>query len=439
MHVLLISANTERINIPTLPLGLAQVAAATEQAGHEVLLLNLMLEEDASGAIERATGSSRPGLIGISVRNIDDQTMEAPRFLLEPVREVVRVCREQCPNAPIIVGGAGYSIFPEAALAYLDGDVGVRGEGEAVFPAVVSRVERGEDVRDLPGVYLPVSRGLKSCATNGSMSCATNDPVSTTRAAPAFERELDLFPFPDPARWLALAPPDSWVPVQSRRGCPLDCSYCSTASIEGRRVRRRSPRLVARELARARAAGFRRFYFVDNTFNLPESHARRLCDEIARLDLDIEWRCIIYPRALSTDLVRAMQRAGCVETSVGFESGNDTMLRALNKRFDTAAVRVTCARLADHAIRRDGFLLLGGPGETKQSIDESVAFADSLRLETLKITLGIRIYPGTPLHRTALAEGVVSPDDDLLFPRFYLARGLEGVSAGMESRGVWQG
>jgi radical SAM superfamily enzyme YgiQ (UPF0313 family) len=410
VRVLLISANTERINIPVLPLGLAQVAAATEQAGHDVSLLNLMLEEDAGGAVERAIHACRPGVIGISVRNIDDQNMQAPRFLLDPVRQVVRACRTRCADVPIIVGGAGYSIFPEAALAWLGADAGVCGEGEAVFPALVSRVERGESAGSLPGVRTAARRG-EPCA-------------ALARSADRF-LDLDAFPFPDPSHWLSSAPADSWVPVQSRRGCPLDCSYCSTSLIEGRHVRRRSPRLVARELARARAAGFRRFYFVDNTFNLPDSYARRLCDEIARLDLDIEWRCIVYPRALPEALARAMRRAGCVEASVGFESGSEPILRALNKRFRPGDVRVTCTRLADNGIRRDGFLLLGGPGETIRSIDESLAFADALRLDMLKVTFGIRIYPGTPLHRCALEEGVVSPGDDLLLPRFYLARGLD--------------
>jgi hypothetical protein len=72
-----------------------------------------------------------------------------------------------------------------------------------------------------------------------------------------------------------------------------------------------------------------------------------------------------------------------------------------------------------------GFLLLGGPGETRETVEESLAFAASLNLEALRITVGIRIYPGTPLARRALEEGIISAADDLLFPRFYLASGLE--------------
>ena len=121
-----------------------------------------------------------------------------------------------------------------------------------------------------------------------------------------------------------------------------------------------------------------------------------------------------------------MAAAGCVEVSLGFESGNAQVLQAMNKRFGPTEVREISDRLAAHGIRRMGFLLLGGPGETKESVDESLAFARSLDLEMLKISAGIRLYPHTPLARQAVEEGVVSSEDDLLMPRFYIRPGLEG-------------
>jgi radical SAM superfamily enzyme YgiQ (UPF0313 family) len=98
----------------------------------------------------------------------------------------------------------------------------------------------------------------------------------------------------------------------------------------------------------------------------------------------------------------------------------------MNKRFGLGEVRRISETLAAHGIRRMGFLLLGGPGETRETVEESLAFADSLGLEEMKVTAGIRIYPHTELARAAIADGSLSPSDDLLFPRFYLARGLEG-------------
>jgi hypothetical protein len=132
MRVLLISANTEQINMPVLPLGLACVAAAIDNQGHTVKMLNLMMQTNTQEALQEAIDESNPQIIGISVRNIDDQNMENPRFLLEAVKDVITVCRKYS-EATIVLGGAGYSIFPQAALDFLDADIGIQGEGESAF------------------------------------------------------------------------------------------------------------------------------------------------------------------------------------------------------------------------------------------------------------------------------------------------------------------
>ena len=111
MKVLLISANTEQINMPVLPLGLAYVAAAADSQGHTVKMLNLMTQTDRQKAPYGTIADFNPEIIGISVRNIDDQNMDNPRFLLESVKDVVANCRKYS-DATIVLGGAGYSIFP---------------------------------------------------------------------------------------------------------------------------------------------------------------------------------------------------------------------------------------------------------------------------------------------------------------------------------------
>jgi radical SAM superfamily enzyme YgiQ (UPF0313 family) len=173
-------------------------------------------------------------------------------------------------------------------------------------------------------------------------------------------------------------------------------------------------------LAKLRETGCRNFNFVDNTFNLPPTYAKDLCRQVIQAQLDLNLWCLIYPKWIDAELVELMRQAGCRQISFGFESGSDRMLRSLNKRFDKREVSAVSNMFAEAGIKRMGFLLLGGPGETKESVEESLSFADSLHLETLKITVGLRIYPQTPLARTALAEGVISADEDLLLPRFYL-------------------
>ena len=142
MRVLLVSANTERLTMPTPPLGAAMVAAATRCHGHEVELLDLLGSDDPSGTVREAIDRTRAEVIGISVRNIDDQNRGQPTFLLHSVEEVVHACRSTS-TAPLVLGGAGYSIFPAAALDYLGADYGIAGEGELAFPALLDRLNGG--------------------------------------------------------------------------------------------------------------------------------------------------------------------------------------------------------------------------------------------------------------------------------------------------------
>ena len=160
MRVLLIAANTEKINVLPLPLGLHYVAAATQDKGHDVLMLDLMMHADFRLTLSETIKSFRPDVIGISIRNIDDQVMHGARFLLDDVKKVVLYCRS-VSTAPIVLGGAGYSIFPEAVLDYLETDMGIQGEGESVFPQLLERLERSADLAGLPGLYLK-GRGLQS-------------------------------------------------------------------------------------------------------------------------------------------------------------------------------------------------------------------------------------------------------------------------------------
>src|ERR1035437_7168737 len=165
---------------------------------------------------------------------------------------------------------------------------------------------------------------------------------------------------------------DFWVPVQSRRGCPMDCSFCSTSAIEGRSIRRHSPEMIADWLEQLAASGFHNFHFVDNTFNLPLAYAKELCRKIFERDLELNVWCIVYPKWIDSELAQLMAQAGCREVSLGFESGSNRILESINKRFKIEEVRTVSKMFADAGIQRKGFLLLGGPGETRGSVEESL-------------------------------------------------------------------
>ncbi len=404
MNILFISPNTESVNMPVYPVGMHLVAEAVESSGHQVAIVDMFEYQDPWTVLESTIARFRPHVVGISIRNIDDQSRENTKFFLKGSREVIRRLRS-LTAAPIVLGGAGYSIFPEIGLGYLEADMGLAGEGEVALPALLRAMEGLCGYDQVPGLYHP---GIGR--------------VGPEQAA----ADLDSCPLPRPES-LSLTrvqSGDFWMPYQTRRGCPLDCSYCSTGSIEGRRIRQRSVSAVVDNLQRFQEAGVQHIFFVDNTFNLPQKYAKRLCQSMIHAGLTLDWCAIVYPTYLDGELADLMARAGCSQVSLGFESGSPKMLSALNKRFSAPEVREVSDRLAAAGIRRMGFLLFGGPGETKETVEQSLDFAESLDLEALKITVGIRIYPGTQLAREAERDGLIHQGESLLQPRFYLEPGL---------------
>ncbi|MEJ2057751.1 MAG: cobalamin-dependent protein, partial [Desulfofustis sp.] len=290
MRVLLISANTEQFNMPAMPLGLACVAEATKLAGHDVTMLDLMFQKDVSTTLEAKISELQPECIGISVRNIDDQHIENTQFLIEKVKPVVTVCRS-FSTSPIVLGGAGYSMFPESALVYLDADFGIAGEGEIAFRDLLTHLQNDKDPSTIPGLIIKGAGPPKP-----KILC----------------NNLDKLPLPDPGILSdsAAQSHEPWIPVQTRRGCALTCSYCSTSTIEGPMLRKRSPEIVSEWLESWVRVGYENFFFVDNTFNLPPAYAKSLCQSILERNLQMSWRCIIYPNKVDRELADLMSAAG---------------------------------------------------------------------------------------------------------------------------------
>jgi radical SAM superfamily enzyme YgiQ (UPF0313 family) len=267
--------------------------------------------------------------------------------------------------------------------------MGIRGEGEAAFVMLLDRLTRKESLGGIPNLVLP-GQVHKTCE---NWVEAEPSSVDACTQAGVHGKRLDDFPLPLPDS-LSAFPTEFknqkvWLPFQTRRGCPMECSYCSTATIEGRIMRKRSPEIVMDSISRFAEAGFKNFFFVDNTFNFPPSYARELCSKMIGRNPGIQWRCILYPWNVSEDLIEMLARAGCVDVAFGFESGVRNILRSFNKRFQPEEVRRISVILRKYGIGRTGFLLLGGPGETRETVEQSLEFADSLELEAMKVTAGI--------------------------------------------------
>lgn len=412
MRVLLLSPNRSRITVPPFPLGLACVVANLEAERHAVEVWDALFHDDWEVALRDRLHRFRPEVVGLSVRNVDDQEMRTPHFFVDEVRHMVAVCREESP-AVLVAGGSGFSLFPAEILAYLGVDYGVIGEGERAFPRVLERLEAGRDLAGVPGVLWREDGRIRGTPLEWI------EPLDAL--VPADRERLDTARYYD-ARGSAGIP--NTATVQGKRGCPLSCIYCSTPAIEGPTIRVRSPLFVVDEIEWLRKRGFQRLHFVDSLFTNPPEHARAICEELLRRRLDVRWSATINPAFADPDLLELMKRAGCVLVMVGNESGCSRMLRALRKGFERAEVERCFAACQREGLACNAFLLLGGPGEDRESVEESIELLERFQPNQVTVTVGIRLYPGCELTRLAQREGIITAATDLLKPQFYLATGV---------------
>jgi radical SAM superfamily enzyme YgiQ (UPF0313 family) len=397
MKVLLISANRERSPYPVFPIGLAYLAAPLLAAGHALAVVDLCFEADPEQAVSTQLTLFTPELVVISLRNLDNVTWPATRSYLDGVKSIVTLCRRQ---ARTVVGGSGFSLMPLEVLAYLDTDFGIVGEGEQLLPQLLQKLANGLDPLGMPGLLV--------------------------RGCSVFEPPLPLAEIGTPDRSLfdvvRYQREGGMANVQTKRGCPFCCVYCTYPLLEGRAMRLRPvTEIIAelRSLVDGQAVSY--VYFVDDIFNYPTDFAEELCRAMITAQLKITWTAFINPAFISPELLDVMLAAGCDAVEFGTESGSPQMLRNLGKSFTVADVRSASLLCRQRDVDFAHYMLFGGPGETRETVLESFALMDELQPTAVITMTGIRIYPGTSIYRTALAEGVITPSTDLLEPVFYIS------------------
>lgn len=411
-RVLLVSTNRERQPYPVIPNGTACVASALRAAGHDVWFSDLCFSRDPLEAARHAVRAARPDVIGISVRNIDNSDKIALRHYTPEAAAILNTLRGEAPNTPVIAGGAAFGVAPEALFTELGVDYAVAGDGERASVALVRSLDSGES-RRIPGVVR-----------------LEEDRV--TFSPPDGDADLDELPDTPLHEWVDLARYQrhgATVPVQTKRGCVFRCVYCTYRNVEGFGYRVRAPERIADEIqALHDHAGVHHVDFVDSTFNSPPGHALQVCEELARRRLPVALETMNFtPAVAPTELLAAMRAAGFRALGITAESASDAVLARMEKGFTASRARETAERVERAGIRALWIFLIGGPGETPRTVRETLAFADwrLRRGDAVYVTVGLRIYPGTSLHRIALEEGVVTADDALLTPRFYFSQVID--------------
>ena len=341
------------------PLGVAYLAAAAKEAGHDCRVADEQFEPELPALID----AFRPQVVGFSVT-----TWAAPRVLQEAA-----AIRRQFPGIVILAGGPHATALPRDLL---EGgvDVVVRGYGERILVELLEALERHRPLGTVAGVaYL-----------------AEGQLVQT---APAAEPDLNDLPPADYAQFdLARY---RWCSVSSSRGCAVGCTFCSDSYLFGRKVSLRRPAHFVEELARLQADyGASDFYVIDEQFTLSEPRVLEICDLIGRTGLKINWTVNSRVDCVSAEMLARMRQAGCRSIAFGVESGSEQILNAIHKRITPAQVERAVALAKQAGLRVKTSWIVGLPGPMSEQL-KSIDLMEKTQPNHIDV-FWLTLYPGTP-------------------------------------------
>jgi radical SAM superfamily enzyme YgiQ (UPF0313 family) len=404
MHVVLV--NTNRITPPIAPIGLDYVAEALNGAVHTVEILDLCWEDDWDYAITRFFDKTSVELIGITLRNTDDCTFTSRQSFLGEFANIVNTIRRHT-GALIVLGGVGFSIMPEQVLEICEADAGIWGDGEFVLTELANRIEGKREWRDLPNLVRHHDGGWHF---NPSSTSSLTDLPRMSRNwidNPHYFHE------------------GGQVGIETKRGCPCRCTYCADPLAKGKQIRVRVPKTVVDELEILLRMGINHIHTCDSEFNLPEWHAFAVCQEIIDRNLGdkLHWYAYCSPVPFSRELAKLMRLAGCTGINFGVDSGDEEMLRRLNRNFTPDDILHTARACQEAGITIMFDLLLGSPGETRASIIRTIELMRRAGPDCVGVATGVRVYPGTELSHLVMQgklQALPIGRDDPLEPLFFI-------------------
>ena len=394
MKVLLISANILRIPYPVYPLGLDYVAGSLDSRYQtKIADLNDFATPDE---LETSIREFSPDFAGVSIRNIDNTDVINSRGFLPEYQNLISRIRTNS-NARIILGGSGFTIFPVEFMQALDADYGIVGEGERLS-LLLDALEKNLDVKQIPGVLTKEKTDIVYEPWKGDIKRHFNPANPNTQFYLSHGGMLNL---------------------QTKRGCPFHCTYCTYPHIEGARMRFFPPCEVARNARELQDAGAKYIFITDSAFNASYDHSSQVAKAFIEARVSIPWGGFFAPTIPPDDYFKLMADAGLTHVEFGTESLSDTVLNNLRKPFASGDVFAAHEKALEASLHIAHYLLLGGPGENKQTLQKTLIGLDSLERAVFFFFCGIRIYPHTDLYDVALREGQITAKQNILPPVFY--------------------
>lgn len=401
IKILLVNSNLEVFPYPVAPLGISLVASSLkEKFDVKVFDAAFKTSDDLVAVLQEYN----PDFVGVGLRNIDNVTMRSCKWYLGDVKSKIIETIKKTISVPVILGGSGFSIAPEAVFNYLQADYGVIGEAEHILPVLIQNLKEGKQV-NMPNV---LSKGKNNAVVSESGKGTLHLPNAN------IDLFIDIEPYQKRGSY----------PIQTKRGCTHKCIYCSYPNIEGKTYRLRSVSDIVNEIqeVQERIPDIT-FEFVDSTFNSPLKHAINICKEIIERGLNVKLRTMgVNPGEVTEELILLMKQAGFTQIDCTPDSASAQIIKNYRKNFSKNRL-IDCANIIHkYDMPTMWFFMLGAPGETEETIMETFEFIDEHIFEEdmVHITEGIRIIPNTELYDIALREGVISKKDRVIEPMFYV-------------------
>ena len=390
-------AKVTLVNPPTLkgvfhhqlyvPIGLAYLAAVLEKNEHEINVIDCPAMEMDSDALKKKLESLKPDLVGI--------TSMTPT--IQSTLQSARATREACPEATIAVGGPHATFMDKEILTEERAvDVVVRGEGEETLLELAQNVSETRNFQNIKGITF----------RNGEETFQTPNRPSI--------QNLDDLPYPA-YNHFALHKyrlyGKLFLPIITSRGCPFQCSFCTTSRIFGKQYRARSPKNIVDELEQIKNVyGADCFTFYDDTLTLDKDRIFKICEEIKTRRIGIPWDCQTRVDQVSKEVLTKMKDTNCQQVFFGVESGCQTILDAVNKRTTVEQNEKAISIAKEAGLFVSISIIIGYPGETKEMLKQTLDFIRRAKPDDVYLCVATP-YPGTELRRVVEKMGLkMSPD-----------------------------
>jgi radical SAM superfamily enzyme YgiQ (UPF0313 family) len=399
MKVMLISTNSINCPYPAYPLGLDYVSHAISPS-HQVKIIDIN-EFGNYDSLKKVITDFSPGLIGLSIRNIDNTDNTDPRSFIGQYQKLTKTIRVYS-KAPIVLGGSGFSIFPREIMTALKADYGIIGEGERLAE-LLKVLQKKEDTSNVPGLVI-----------NGS------EKSSTPLLPPPFPRRFDA----SSSHLKYYLKKGGMLNLQTKRGCHFKCIYCTYPHIEGHKLRLIPPEQVAKTALQLQNAGAKYLFITDSAFNADYRHSIEVARAFQKVRVSIPWGAFFKPTTPHNDYYKIMADAGLTHVEFGTESLSDQVLTAYRKPFRKHHVFQSHKAANDAGVFVAHYFLMGGPGEDARSVNETLNSIGRLEKTVLFIFCGMRIYPHTTLYDIAINEAQIERHQNLLEPVFYQPKSI---------------